>query len=150
MYFPQKYILFSLPFRWFIILVVVLCIVFFVVLLHILVEKCIKYWSNEISDSEVVENQGAEEQHSFFDFYTGVNFIIVFSFILFIQFSWQYHLLSLRISLLLKDSNNILACMMAIPNYYIKNPLLRHYVWKKIMRISAVQPENNQMELQPI
>ena len=138
MYFPQKYILFSLPFRWFIILVVVLCIVFFVVLLHILVEKCIKYWSNEISDSEVVENQGAEEQHSFFDFYTGVNFIIVFSFILFIQFSWQYHLLSLRISLLLKDSNNILACMMAIPNYYIKNPLLRHYVWKKIMRISAV------------
>ena len=127
-----------------------LCFLFFVVLLHILVDICSKYWSNEISDSEVVENQEDDEQHSFCDFYTAVNSIVMITLLLFIQFSSQYNLLPLRISLLLKDSNNILACMIAIPNYYTKNPLLRHYLWKKIMRISTVQPENNQMELQPI
>ena len=146
--FSQKVVLFPLPSRWFIILAFVLCVLFFVILLHILVEKCNKYWSNEIS--EVVENQEADEQYSFCDFYTAVNGIVMISLILIIAYSSKYHLLPLRISLLLKDSNNILACMIAIPNYYIKNPLLRHYVWKKIMRISTVQPENNQMELQPI
>ena len=150
MYFSKKSLLFSLLFRWFIILAFVLCILFFVVLLHILVDKCSKYWSNEISDSEVVENQEENEQYSFCDFYTAVNSIVMLTLIIFILFSSQHHLLPLRLSLLLKDSNNVLACMMAIPNYYIKNPLLRHYFWKKIMRISAVQPENNQMELQPI
>ena len=142
--------LFQLPFRLLFILLLILCILFFVVLLHILVDKCSKYWSNEISDSEVVEIQEEDEQHSFCDFFTALNSIVMLTFIIFILFSSQHHILPLRISLLLKDSNNILACMMAIPNYYIKNPLLRHYVWKKIMRISAVQPENNQMELQPI
>ena len=150
-FFFLKVVLFFLPFRWFIILVVVLCIVFFVILLHILVEKCNKYWSNEISDSEIVENQEAEEQQSLFDFYTGVNSIIVFSIILFIQFSLQYHLLSLRISLLLKDSTIIVICIITIPNYYLKNPGLRHYIWKNILRRSTtVQPENDQMELQSI
>ena len=148
--FLKKVVLFSLPFRWFIILAFVLCILFFVVILHILVEKCNEYRSNEISDSEVVENQEAEEQHSFFDFYTGVNFIILISFILFIQFSLQYHLLSLRMSLLLNDSKLILS-MITIPKYYLKNPGLRHYIWKKILRRSTtVQPENDQMELQSI
>ena len=150
MYSFQKVVLFHLPFRLLFILLFVLCILFFVVLLHILVDKCNKYWSNEISDSEVSENQEADEQHSFCDFYTAVNGIVMISLILIITYSSKYHLLPLRISLLLKDSNIILACMIAIPNYYIKNPLLRHYVWKKLMRISTVQPENNQMELQPI
>ena len=127
-----------------------MCILFFVVLLHILLDKCYKYLINESSDSEIVENQEVEEQHSFFDFYTAVNCIIVISFILFIQFSLQYHLLSPRMSLLLKDSKTILACMIFVPNFYFKNPLLRHYVWKKMMRISTVQPENNQIELQSI
>jgi hypothetical protein len=40
--------------------------------------------------------------------------------------------------------------MIIIPNFYFKNPLLRHYIWKKIMKTSTVQPENNQFELQPI
>ena len=124
-------------------------ILFFVVLLHMLVGKCKKYWSNEISDPEVVENQEAEEQ-SFFNFYTVLNYIIAVSFLLFFKFSLQYDLLSPRISLLLKDSQNILPCMITVPNFYIKNPLLRHYVWKKILRISTVQPENNQIELQSI
>ena len=147
--FIQKVVLLHLSFRVFSVLLFVLCISFVVALLHILVEKCReKYWSNEISDSEVVENQEADEQHSFCDFYTAVNSIVMISLILIIIFSLKYHLLPLRISLLLKDSNNILACMIAIPNYYFKNPLLRHYVWKKIMRISTVHPENNQMELQ--
>ena len=141
MFFSQKVVLFPLPSRWFIILAFVLCVLFFVILLHILVEKCNKYWSNEIS--EVVENQEAEEQHSFFDFYTGVNFIILISFILFIQFSLQYHLLSLRMSLLLNDSKLILS-MITIPKYYLKNPGLRHYIWKKILRRSTtVQPDNS-------
>ena len=148
--FSQKVVLFPLPSRWFIILAFVLCILFFVVILHILIEKCNEYRSNEISDSEVVENQEAEEQHSFFDFYTGVNFIILISFILFIQFSLQYHLLSLRMSLLLNDSKLILS-MITIPKYYLKNPGLRHYIWKNILRRSTtVQPENDQMELQSI
>ena len=148
-YFSQKVVLFPLPSRWFIILAFVLCVLFFVILLHILVEKCNKYWSNEIS--EVVENQEAEEQHSFFDFYTGVNYIIMISFIFFIQFLLQYLSLSLRISLLLKDSKNILTNMITIPNFYLKNPGLRHYIWKKILRRSTtVQPENDQMELQSI
>ena len=149
--FIQKVVLLHLSFRVFSVLLFVLCISFVVALLHILVEKCReKYWSNEISDSEVVENQEENEQYSFCDFYTAVNSIVMLTLIIFILFSSQHHLLPLRLSLLLKDSNNVLACMMAIPNYYIKNPLLRHYFWKKIMRISAVQPENNQMELQPI
>ena len=149
--FSQKVVLFPLPSRWFIILAFVLCILFFVILLHILVEKCNEYRSNEISDSEVVENQEAEEQHSFFDFYTGVNYIIMISFIFFIQFLLQYLSLSLRISLLLKDSKNILTNMITIPNFYLKNPGLRHYIWKNILRRSTtMQPENNQMELQSI
>ena len=128
-----------------------MCILFFVVLLHILLDKCYKYLINESSDSEIVENQEVEEQHSFFDFYTAVNCIIVISFILFIQFSLQYHLLSPRMSLLLNDSDIAFECLIAMPNYYLKNPLLRHYIWKKILRRSTtVQPENNQMELQSI
>ena len=149
MYFFQKVVTFSLLFRWFIILAFVMYILFFVVLLHMLVDKCKKYWSNEISDPEVVENQEAEEQ-SFFNFYTVLNYIIAVLFLLFFKFSLQYDLLSPRISLLLKDSINIFSCMITMPNFYIKNPLLRHYVWKKILRISTVQPENNQIELQPI
>ena len=149
MYFSQKVVLFPFPSRWFIILSFVLCILFFVILLHILVDKCNKYWSNEISDLEVVENQEAEEHHSFFDFYTGVNYIVVISFILFVKFS-LHHLLSLRISLLLNDSKHILS-MITIPNFYLKIPGLRHYIWKKILRRSTtVQPENDQMELQSI
>ena len=96
-----------------------------------------------------MEIQEAEE-HSFFDLYTVVNYIIVISLLLFIKFSLQYYLVSLRTKLLLKDSRHILTCMIIIPNFYFKNPLLRHYVWKKIMKTSTVQPENNQFELQPI
>ena len=134
-----------MSFRWFSILTIILVILFFVILTHLIVEKCNKYWSNE---TEVVEIQEAEEQHSFFDFYTVVNYIIVISLLLFIRFSLQY--VSLRTKLLLKDSKHILVCMIIIPNFYFKNPLLRHYVWKKIMKTSTVQPENNQFELQPI
>ena len=149
--FLKKVVLFSLPLRWFIILAFVLCILFFVVILHILVEKCNEYRSNEISDSEVVENQEAEEQHSFFDFYTGLNYIIMISFIFFIRFLLQYLSLSLKISLLLKDSKNILTNMITIPIFYLRIPGLRHYIWKKILRRSTtVQPENDQMELQSI
>lgn len=149
MYFSQKVVLVPLPSRWFIILAFVLCILFFVILLHILVDKCNKYWRNEISDSEVVDNQEAEEQHSFFNFYIGVIYIIVISFILFVRFS-LHHLLSLKISLLLNDSRHILH-ILHIPIFYLKIPGLRHYIWKNILRRSTtVQPENDQMELQSI
>ena len=141
---------FSLPFRLFVIVAFMLCILCFVILIHLLVEKCKNYWSNGISNSEVVENEERDEHYSFVDFYTVVNYIIVISFVLFIRFSLQYYLLSARISLLLKDSEIILECMIAIPNYYFKNPKLRQYVWKKIQRRSTVQPENNQIELQSI
>ena len=148
--FLSKKFVFSLRFRWFVILAFVFCILSFVILIHVLVEKCNKYWNNEVSDSEVVENEETDKQHSFVDFYTVVVCIIIISFFLFIRFSLQYHLLSPRISLLLKDSANILECMIGIPNYYLKNPKLRHYIWKKILRRSTVQPENNQIELQSI
>ena len=103
-------VLFHLPFRLLSILLFILCILFFVVLLHILVDKCSKYWSNEISDSEVVENQEENEQYSFCDFYTAVNSIVMLTLIIFILFSSQHHLLPLRISLLLKDSNSTSLC----------------------------------------
>ena len=148
--FLSKKFVFSLRFRWFVILAFIFCILSFVILIHVLVEKCNKYWNNEVSDSEVVENEETDEQHSFVDFYTVVNCIIIISFFLFIRFSLQYHLLSPRISLLLKDSENVLECMIGIPIYYLKNPKLRHYIWKKILRRSTVQPENNQIELQSI
>ena len=127
-----------------------LCILSFVILIHLLVEKCNKYWSYEISNSEVVENEETDEHYSFVDFYTVVNYIIVISFVVLIQFSLQYYLLSARISLLLKDSQYTLECMIAIPNYYFKNPKLRHYIWTKILKRSTVQPENNPIELQSI
>ena len=126
---------------------------FFVILIHTLAKKYNNYWSsNEISDSVVVENQETDEQHSIVDSYAAVvNFIILVSFIFFVRFSLQYNLLSPRISLLLKDSEISLECMIAIPIYYFKNPLLRHYIWKKIiLKRSTVQPENNQIELQSI
>ena len=146
----KKVVLFYFPFRWFSISAFILGILLIVILTHILVEKCNKYWSNEISDAEVVENQEAEDQHSFFDFYTAMISMFVVAFSLFIQFSVQQYLLSVRISLLLKDSTHTLVCMIGVPYFYFKNPLLRNYVWKKIMRISTVQPENNQIELQQI
>ena len=145
----QKVVLFF-PFRWFSILAFLVCILFLVILTHLLVVKCTKYWSNEISDLGVVENQEAEEQHSLFDFYSAITYTTVILFIFFLKFPLQYHLLSPRISLLLNDSKHILVCMIVLPNFYFRNPLLRHYVWKKLMRISTVQPENNQIELQSI
>ena len=126
-----------------------LCILFLVILIHTLVEKCKKYWSYKVSDSEVVENQETDSQHSIVDFYTVVFYIIIILLIFVIQFLLQY-LLPPRISLLLKDSKDVLVCMIAIPNYYYKNPLLRQYIWKKILRRSTVQPENNEIELQTI
>lgn len=146
----QKVVLFSLSFRWFSTLAFLLCILFLVILTHLLVDECNKHCNNEISDAEIVEDQEVEEQHSSFDFYTVVTYIFMISFTVFIQFAFQYHLLSPRISLLLDDSKTILLCMINIPSFYFKNPLLRHYVWKKIMRISRVQPENNEIELQSI
>ena len=126
-----------------------LCILLLVILIHILVEKCKKYWSNKISDSEVVENQETDSQHSIVDFYTVVFYIIIISSIFVIPFSLKY-LLPPRISLLLNDSKDVSVCMIAIPNYYYKNPLLRQYIWKKILRRSTVQPENNEIELHSI
>ena len=126
--------------------------IFFVILIHTLVKKYNNYWSNEVLDSVVVENQETDEQHSIVDSYAAVvNIIILVLFISFVRFSLQYNLLSPRISLLLKDSEVSLECMIAIPIYYFKNPLLRHYIWKKIiLKKSTVQPENNQIELQSI
>ena len=123
----------------------------FIMLTHFLVEKCISYWSNEASDSVVeVENQETDEHLSIFDFYSVLNYIFIISFIYFLRFSLQYYLLSQRMSLLLKDAEIVLELMIAIPNYYFKNPLLRHYVWKKVLKRSTVQPENNEIELQSI
>ena len=121
----------------------------FVILTHFLVEKCINYRSNEVSDSVVeVENQETDEQHSIVDFYSALNFIVIMSFIYSLRFSVQYYFLSQRMSLLLRDSEIVLELMIAIPNYYLKNPLLRHYILKNVLRRSTVQPENNEIELQ--
>ena len=129
-------------------------ILFFVILTHILVEKCNNYWSNENSDEVVVmENPITDEPliTSIVDSYTVTNYIIIMSTIVFVYCSYQYYLLSPRMSLLLKDTDIAFECLIAVPNYYLKNPLLRHYIWKKILRRSmTVQPENNQMELQSI
>ena len=128
----------------------------FVMLTHFLVEKCINYWSIEVSDTVVdVENQETDEHLSIFDFYSVLNYIIIISFIYFLRFSLQYYLLSPRISLLLKDAEivfelTIIMLTIAIPNYYFKNPLLRHYIWKEVLKRSKVQPENNEIELQSI
>ena len=150
-YISFKKVKFSLPFRWFPILAIMLSILFFVILTHILVEKCNNYWSNEVSDSVVeVENQETYEQHSIVDFYSVLNYIMIISFIYFLRFSLQYYLLSPRMSLLLKDAEIVLELTIAIPNYYFKNPLLRHYIWKKVLKRSTVQPENNEIELQSI
>ena len=122
-------------------------ILFFVILVHTLVKK---YWSNEISDSVVVDFQEIDEPRSIVDFYSVVNYICIISFIYFVRFSLQNHLLSPRMSLLFKDSEIVLELMIAIPNYYFKNPLLRDYILKKVFRRSTVHPENNQIELQSI
>ena len=127
-----------------------LCILFIIILIHNLVEKCNKYWRNINSDSVIMENQETDSQHSIVDFYTVVFYIIIISMILVIPFSLQYLQLPPRISLLLNDSKDLSVCMIAIPNYYYKNPLLRQYIWKKILRRSTVQPENNEIELQSI
>ena len=130
-----------------------LSIIFFVILTHILVEKCNNYWINEISDSVVTENPETDELliTSIVDSYTVANYIIIMSTIVFVYCSYQFRLLSPRMSLLINDSNIAFECLIALPNYYLKNPLLRHYIWKKILRRSTtVQPENNQMELQSI
>ena len=97
----------------------------------------------------IVENQETDSQYSIVDFYTVVFYIIIISSIFVIPFSLKY-LLPPRISLLLNDSKDVSVCMIAIPNYYYKNPLLRQYIWNKILRRSTVQPENNEIELQSI
>lgn len=125
-------------------------ILFFVILIHVLVEKFNNYWSNETSDSVIVEIQEIDEQRSIVDFYSVVNYICLISFIYFVRFSLQNHLLSPRMSLLFKDSEIVLELMIAIPNYYFKNPLLRDYILKKVLRRSTVYPENNQIELPSI
>ena len=125
-------------------------ILFFVILIHVLVEKFNNYWSNETSDSVVVEIQEIDEQRSIVDFYSVVNYICIISFIYFVRFSLQNHLLSPRMSLLFKDSEIVLELAIAIPNYYFKNPLLRDYILKKVLRRSTVHPENNEIELQSI
>ena len=125
-------------------------ILFFVILIHVFVEKCKNYWSDEISDSVVVEIQEIDEQRSIVDFYSVVNYISIISFIYFVRFSLQNYLLSPRMSLLFKDSVIVLVLAIAIPNYYFKNPLLRDYILKKVLRRSTVQPENNEIELQSI
>ena len=142
---------FFLPFRWFPILASILGILSFVILTHLLVEKCNNYWSNEISDSvEDVENNEMDEQHSIVDFYSALNFIVIILFIYSLRFSLQYYFLSSRMSLLLRDSEIVLELMITVPNYYLKNPLLRHYILKNAMRRSTVLPENNEIELQSI
>ena len=125
-------------------------ILFFVILIHVLVEKFNNYWSNETSDSVVVEIQEIDEQRSIVDFYSVVNYICIISFIYFVRFSLQNHLLSPRMSLLFKDSEIVLELAIAIPNYYFKNPLLRDYILKKVLRRSTVHPETNEIELQSI
>ena len=95
-----------------------------------------------------MEIQETDEQRSIVDFYSVINYISIMSFIYFVQFSLQNHLPSQRMSLLLKDSEIVLELMIAIPNYYFKNPLLRDYIWKKVLRRSRMHPEI-QIELQP-
>ena len=86
-----KKVKFSLPFRWFPVLASILGILSFVILTHLLVEKCNNYWSNEISDSvDDVENNETDEQHSIVDFYSALNFIVIMSFIYSLRFSVQY------------------------------------------------------------
>ena len=100
-----------------------LSIIFFVILTHILVEKCNNYWINEISDSVVTENPETDELliTSIVDSYTVANYIIIMSTIVFVYCSYQYRLLSPRMSLLINDSNIAFECLIAMPNYYLKN-----------------------------
>ena len=149
----SKKVINSPPFRWFLILAIMLCFLSFVIFIHVLIEKCYKYWSNETSDSVDMENQEADEhpqQHTIVGSFAVINYIILVSFINFVRFSLQYHFLSSRFNLLLKDSESLLGCTIVVPFYYFKNPMLRHYICKKILRRSTVQPENNQIELQQI
>ena len=139
---------FFLSFRWFPILASIMGLLSFVVLTHLLVKKCNNYWSND--SVEDVENNETDEQHSIVDFYSALNYIVIISISYSLRFSVQYYFLSPRMSLLLKDSEIILELMIAIPNYYFKNPLLRHYILKNVLRRSTVQPENNEIELQSI
>ena len=99
---------------------------------------------------EDMENNETNEQHSIVDFYSALNYIVIISISYSLRFSVQCYFLSPRMSLLLKDSEIILELMIAIPNYYFKNPLLRHYILKNVLRRSTVHPENNEIELQSI
>ena len=97
-----------------------------------------------------MENNETDEQRSIVDFYSVLNSILVMSFIYSLRFSYQYYFLSPRMSLLLRDSEIILELMITIPTYYFKNPLLRHYILKNVLRRSTVGPESNEIELQSI
>ena len=97
-----------------------------------------------------MENNETDEQHSIVDFCSVLNCIFVTLISFALRYSVQYYFLSPRMSLLLRDSETILELMITVPTYYFKNPLLRHYILKNVLRRSTVQPEINEIELQSI
>ena len=125
--------------------------------------RCEEVNSNDERE-EPVENQEDEEpqdhqnpnraenlENDKTEYYV-VNLPLIFAMfvvILFLMLGYYFSTFSSRLSLFLEDSVPLVISVLFVLYYYSYNPLLRQYVWQKIMRhSSSVHPQNNQEELE--
>ena len=112
--------------------------------IHLLVEKC--FHNCNSVDLENVENQENVEEPMLYlmtPFYALIH--LYFFFILgYFLHTVSIHVFVPRLTLLLKDSYQIIFSAVHVLLFYIRNPYLRSYVLRNILSSSSVQPQQNE------
>ena len=106
---------------------------------------------NDYNSNDIVEDQVIDED---FEHIPDSSTFLITVLILFLKIMKKMYI-NLPIDtfififdLLLADSFPLPILLMYVTNFYWKNPYLRKYVWKKIFNSSAVEPQNNPIEIE--
>ena len=128
-------------FRWVIFFSIILYLLFFMITIHVLIEKISKYFCHETE-----ENISNEENENVMDYLVDGYYFLTVTFVVFsvcaIHYS-PYEMLPIRYTQLFQNFSPILSDPIRMFLFYYKNPHLRQYLLRHIFRTPSVQPQNS-------
>ena len=131
-------------YRWFLILSPIFGLLILTIAIHLLVEKCFHNCNSvDLENGENQENVEEPMQYLMTPFYAliRVSFLLILGYFL---HTVSIHVFVPRLTLLLKDSYEIISSAVHVLLFYIRNPYLRSYVLRNILSSSSVQPQQNE------
>ena len=127
-------------YRYFMIFEIVLVFLFFVIITHFLLRKCLRKTSAQPQNNEIANNDLEVEQVEHIVDTRYLLFITVANLFIYGSFYLPTQILPFRFSLALQDFSVILSNPLLMSFFYIRNPNIWNFVLKKLFRGSSVQP----------